>query len=277
MATTTSEAPETDAPAPEERAAELERDLRTDAEVHDEARTAVLRHLEAAAEKIERMRAAAARHRRRRVEADALEDALPVDVDAPEIDNLDLSPDDGPRDEIDDARDAVEDALSGESTAERMARSARTVFDALRAGGGPDEVRRRVRQLRDRLGDPAWMTADVTRDAWIRPAEDRRRASRERAVVERALRWCASAWRGRVPGDPRDVFPETVAEIVGEFFETGALENRNGPWVVPRRWYPAAAEIPSGELVGDRDLEAELRDAVAELGAAVLKREERSP
>lgn len=257
--------------SPDDAAAELERDLRACAAEHGDALDAALRHLEAAVEEIEAMRAAAARHRRRRVEAEALEDAADVEVDVPEIDRLDLSHD-GARHALHDARDAVSDALDGETPTERRARGAGLAWNDLRTAGGPDEVRRLVRRLRDRLDDPGWLTDDVARDCWIAPAEDRERELRERAVADRALRWCASAWRGRTPGDPADVFPEPVAEIVTDFVETGAMAAGNAGWRVPRRWYPAYAEVPPGDRMGERDLEEEIEDAVAALDDAALDR-----
>lgn len=277
VTTTTADETEPDAAAtPTDRAAELEADLEAASTASAEARADARRRLRAAVEAIEELRRVQTRYRRAEAEAEALEDAADVEVDVPEIDRFELGPT-ARRDPLHDAVEAVKEALMGENTAERRARGGRIALRKVRKArrsGDPDAARRAVHQLRDRLdrGAQAWLTDDVARDAWIAPAEDRERELRERAAADRALRWCASAWRGRVPGDPREAFPPELAEIVEEFVDTGALQSRNGPWSVPRSWYPAAAEPPPGALRGDRDLEAEIEAAVADLDDAALDR-----
>lgn len=273
MTTTTADETEP-AATPTERAAELEADLEAASTASAEARADARRRLRAAVAAIEELRRVQTRYRRAEAEAEALEDAAAVEVDVPEIDRFELGPT-ARRDALHDAVDDVRDALSGETTAERTARGGRIALRKARKArrdGDPDAARSAVRQLRDRLGDPRWLTDDVARDAWIEPAEDRQRELRERAAADRALRWCASAWRGRVPGDPREAFPPALAEIVEEFVDTGAMLARNGLWSVPRSWYPAAAEPPPGALRGDRDLKAEIEEAVAALDDAALDR-----
>lgn len=258
--------PEADDVRPEDVGVRVEKQATHHIDRSRETLAEILGHLERAAALVPELRRAGASARMRRVEGEVLEAAHGLDLELPDAPDREEA-----LSRIESAVDAVREALQGETDAERAARSARTVWTALTSSsGGPDEKAMRARQVRDRLGSPDWLDDETIKSAWIDPARERHLDALRARIARRALRWCRSAWRGTVPGDPEDAFPSAVATVVSEFIEDGATAPHNGDWAVPRRWYPRHASPNHTELDG-RDLEAEIEEAVAGLPDAVLE------
>lgn len=256
MTTTTAETTETSPAARAERLREEVQEARDrvrekTGEVQELARQIAAARSEA--------REAALAARAARVRLALLDYAHGLGLDVPDVPETDPAGGD-----VAEVVDELEKSVE-ETHADRQARSAETVLGELRQDvrrGDLEEVRRRLRQLRQRLDGEA--PGEAAEQQILQRARERAIETARRDLRKRAVRWARSVSAGRAPPALEEfAFPEPVREVLEAF--------RDSPrdFETPSRWQAGTSH---DRAIGPsaRDLESAITEATREVGAEEL-------